>query len=123
MNVPIRLAPAQAWRSYRGGKLIAALHGAQAQDSFFPEEWLLSTVVARNPGREDIVEGLSVVEETGVELREYLKQDPEGLLGKGRQETGLLMKLIDSAERLPVQVHPSRENALAVRLAEAAGKC
>ncbi len=112
MNEPVRLAPAQAWRTYRGGKLIAALHGVEAEDSHFPEEWLLSTVVARNPGREGIVEGLSTLEETGVAFRDYLKKDPEGLLGRGRMETGVLMKLLDAAERLAVQVHPSREDAM-----------
>ena len=69
-------------------------------------------MVARNPGREDILEGLSVLEETGVAFRDYLKKDPEGLLGKGRKDTGMLMKLIDAAERLSVQTHPSREKAM-----------
>ena len=112
MNEPVRLAPAQAWRTYRGGKLISALHGMEAEDSHFPEEWLLSTVVARNPGREEIVEGLSMLENGGSSFRDYLKEDPEGLLGKGRKETGMLMKLIDAAERLSVQAHPSREDAM-----------
>ncbi len=80
MNEPIRLAPAQAWRTYLGGKRIAALHGQDAEDSHFPEEWLLSTVVARNPGREGIVEGLSALEETGESFGDYLDRDPEGLL-------------------------------------------
>ena len=112
MKEPVRLAPARAWRTYRGGKLIARLHGEEAQDTHFPEEWLLSTVTARNPGRENIVEGLSELEGTGETLRDLIARDPEGMLGKGRTGTGMLMKLIDAAERLSVQVHPSREDAM-----------
>ena len=108
---PMRLLPASAWRTYRGGSLLAALHGQKANDSHFPEEWLLSTVRARNAGREDIVEGLSLIESDG-SLKDYLAVDPEGLLGPGRHETGMLMKLIDSAERLSVQVHPTRADAM-----------
>lgn len=112
MNTPVRIAPAHAWRTYCGGKLIAALHGEAGQDSHFPEEWLLSTVAARNPGREGIREGLSLLKESGQSLADYIAGDPEGLLGAGRKETGMLMKLIDAAERLSVQAHPTREDAM-----------
>lgn len=108
---PVRVLPARAWRTYRGGSLIAALHGEAGEDSHFPEEWLLSTVQARNPGREQIQEGLSMLPD-GRTLREYIAADPEGLLGPGRRETGMLMKLIDAAERLSVQAHPTRADAM-----------
>lgn len=111
MNKPLRIAPARAWRTYQGGSMIAALHGEAAEDSHFPEEWLMSTVTARNPGREHIVEGLSMTAD-GQSLREIIAADPEGILGEGRQETGMLMKLIDAAERLSVQVHPTRADAM-----------
>ena len=55
--LPIKLLPASAWRSYLGGKMIAELHGKTAEDDHFPEEWIISTVTARNVGREHIVEG------------------------------------------------------------------
>jgi len=110
MNKPLRIAPARAWRTYRGGSLIAALHGEAAQDTHFPEEWLMSTVAARNPGREHIVEGLSKTAD-GTLLRDLIEADPEGVLGRGRSGTGMLMKLIDAAERLSVQVHPTRADA------------
>ena len=110
-KTPIRLLPAQAWRTYQGGRLIAALHGREAEDTHFPEEWLMSTVRARNPGREDIVEGLSLMEDGG-SLRDCIQADPEGVLGAGRRDTGVLMKLIDAAERLSVQVHPTRQDAM-----------
>lgn len=110
MGKPLPIAPARAWRTYEGGSLIAALHGEQAQDTHFPEEWILSTVAARNPGREHIVEGLSCTRD-GRSLRDVIAQDPEGMLGKGRRETGMLMKLIDASQRLAVQVHPTRTDA------------
>ena len=114
---PVRVLPARAWRTYRGGSLIAALHGEAGEDSHFPEEWLLSTVQARNPGREQIQEGLSMLPD-GRTLREYIAADPEGLLGPGRRETGMLMKLIDAAERLkdaPIYVDDSFNPPLAKR--------
>ena len=111
--LPVRLLPAGAWRTYMGGSLLAQLHGREAADSHFPEEWLLSTVQARNAGREDIVEGLSFTDD-GRSLREMLAAEPEKLLGDGRRDTGMLMKLIDSAERLSVQVHPTRDAAQAL---------
>ena len=107
---PVRVLAAAAWRTYSGGRLIAALHGRDEPDSHFPEEWLLSTVQARNAGREEIVEGLSLLED-GTALRDYIAADPGRLLGEGRRETGVLMKLLDAAERLSVQVHPTREDA------------
>ena len=67
-------------------------------------------ITAKNAGREHIIEGLSCLEKTGEPLRDYLASHPEAL-GPGRKETGMLMKLLDAAERLGIQVHPSRENA------------
>jgi len=32
--------------------MISKLHGETGEDSHFPEEWLMSTVSARNSGRE-----------------------------------------------------------------------
>lgn len=109
--LPIKLLPAYAWRSYLGGKLIAEVHGKIAEDDHFPEEWIMSTVRARNLGREDIVEGLSMTPE-GASLNDLIEQNPEGMLGKAHLEchgktTGVLLKLLDAAVRLAVQVHPS----------------
>ena len=112
---PIKLLPAYAWRSYLGGKMIAELHGKTAEDDHFPEEWIMSTVTARNIGREHIVEGLSMTPD-GVSLKELIEKDPERMLGKSHFEchgktTGVLLKLLDAAVRLAVQVHPSKEKA------------
>ncbi len=67
LKKPIKLDRADAWRTYSGGSLIDKLHGIEdSADTNFPEEWIISTVRARNSGREDIVEGLSMVSETEV---------------------------------------------------------
>ena len=115
-NKPIKLESARAWRTYLGGKLIDELHGVEnPQDSNFPEEWLMSTVQARNSGREDIVEGLSITE-NGISLKEFIASAPEKILGASHYSvhgdtTGVLVKLLDSMERLTVQVHPTKEKA------------
>ena len=54
-NKPVRLKTSRAWRTYLGGAMISALHGEEGEDGHFPEEWLMSTVTARNAGREHIV--------------------------------------------------------------------
>lgn len=115
---PIGLKPTRVWRTYIGGKRLDELQRAEMpEESHFPEEWMLSIVEARNAGREHIVgEGLSVSVPDGIPLRTYIESFPEAMLGEkffaghGRT-TGVLLKLIDAAERLTIQVHPDREHA------------
>lgn len=114
----VKLCPARAWRTYLGGRLIDRLHGKlDVPDGHFPEEWMMSVVSARNSGREEFTgEGLSICEATGRPLKEMIEADPALLLGAGHAKfqgatTGVLVKLIDTAERLTVQVHPDKKNA------------
>ena len=114
---PIRLQTSRAWRTYLGGKLISALHGEEGEDAHFPEEWLMSTVCARNAGREHIVEGITKVFGTEQTLPQLLESDPQGQLGRDHAQKyganpGVLVKLLDSAERLTLQVHPTRAEAM-----------
>ena len=117
LKKPIRLERAGAWRTYTGGSLIDALHGIEgSEDTNFPEEWIMSTVRARNSGREEIVEGLSMVADTDISLAEVIESNPEAALGRKHIERfgknlGVLVKIIDSAERLTIQVHPTKEKA------------
>lgn len=117
---PIKLQMATAWRTYTGGSSIRALHGEEGTpDDHFPEEWIMSTVRARNAGREDIVEGISMLSDADLSLRELIDKAPKEMLGEAHYqkygaELGVLVKLIDSAERLTVQVHPTREKARAL---------
>lgn len=116
-NKPIRLQTSRAWRTYLGGKLISAFHGEDGPDGQFPEEWLMSTVCARNAGREHIVEGITKVFGTEQTLPQLLESDPQGQLGEAHAQKyganpGVLVKLLDSAERLTLQVHPTRAEAM-----------
>ena len=117
-NRPLKLNAARAWRTYFGGKMIDELHGnTDTVDTHFPEEWITSVVSAKNAGREHIKdEGLSYINGTKVSLKEIIESAPEKALGKAHFEKfgatpGVLVKLLDSAERLGVQVHPTKEKA------------
>ena len=114
---PIQLTAARAWRTYTGGSQLDKIHGIEnGQDSQFPEEWIMSTVTARNPGREDIEEGMCYLQGEDMSLKAYIEAYPEEALGKAHVDrigktTGVLVKIIDAAERLTVQCHPNKEQA------------
>lgn len=118
-DFPLKLDSPRAWRTYTGGAFIDRLHGKiQGEVTHFPEEWIMSVVAARNAGREEIRdEGMSHLPENGyMTLKELIESDPEYYLGKAHTaangtQPGVLVKLIDSAERLTVQVHPDRNMA------------
>ncbi len=118
-NFPMLLDNPRAWRTYLGGRLLDELHGNRAgEDGHFPEEWILSVVAARNAGREHLTEeGLSRLAESGEILKQVIEANPAALLGSAHAaqngpQLGVLVKLIDSAERLAVQVHPNRQKAM-----------
>jgi mannose-6-phosphate isomerase len=102
-----RLAPTRVHRFYRGGALIARLRGEAEDDGVQPEDWIGSVTRASNPGLD---EGLSRLAD-GRALKDVIEADPEYWLGRGRTATGVLVKLLDAAERLPVHAHPDREFA------------
>jgi len=118
-NQPIKLSFAGAWRTYLGGAMLREFLGeTNAQDDHFPEEWIMSVVSARNPGREDVKdEGLSkLASSSEISLKSVIEKDPLYYLGKdfvkkNGEGLGVLIKLIDSYERLSVQVHPNRTKA------------
>lgn len=118
LHYPLSVEPERAWRLYLGGSLIDALHGKPGQaDSHFPEEWILSIVQARNAGRDVPDEGLNRLTEGGMTLKALVEAHPQEMLGKAHAArwgatTAVLLKVIDAAERLSVQVHPDRETAL-----------
>lgn len=99
------------------------------EDSHFPELWIASIVEARNAGREAFQgEGLSYLDEPGAgagvgvgaseatSLRALIESDPEFYLGekhvkKHKTSLALLLKLLDSVDRLSIQVHPDKVKA------------
>lgn len=118
---PIILESARVRRTYRGGKNIERWHGEKhTKDSDRPEEWVASVVEANNFGFEkEVGEGLSTLyinEEEPITLKELIHKEPEMFLGDEHikrygENVGFLVKLIDSSERLSVQVHPDTEFA------------
>ncbi|MGV8981281.1 type I phosphomannose isomerase catalytic subunit [Clostridium sp.] len=119
-NKILPLSSTRVWRTYTGGKEIERWEGIENPvDSEIPEEWIASTVKATNPGREHIVEGLSKLKLSNFEditLKEVIYSDPIGFLGKNHfdklgNNTGVLVKIIDSLCRLSIQVHPDKKYA------------
>ena len=100
-------------RAYTGGKQIDKFTGKEVcENSNRPEEWLASAVEAFNPDYEPIEnEGLSICDD-GRFFRDILNEDTEKILGKRLNERfdgkfSILVKLLDSAERLVIQCHPT----------------
>jgi mannose-6-phosphate isomerase len=108
---PIALAPHQLTRFYAGGAGLAALRGRSGGSSVRddgPEDWVGSTTTAFGKKRQ----GLTVLP-GGRVLRHALAEDPQAWLGpvhaaRWGSDPGLLVKLLDAGERLPVHVHPDR---------------
>lgn len=108
---PAVVAPQYIERFYRGGGHLTDFRSTPAGD-FDPEDWVGSTteVAGGTPGQ-----GLSVLPD-GRRLADAVRDDPVGWLGPDHvarhgADTGLLVKLLDAGERLPVHVHPDREFA------------
>ena len=99
-------------RAYLGGKRIDRFMGKDnPADGRYPEEWVASTATAFNPDMPKEYEGLSLLED-GSFFIDLLKKEPEKLLGKRLcekhgAEQSILVKLLDSAERLVIQCHPT----------------
>jgi mannose-6-phosphate isomerase len=106
-----RLLPERVYRFYQGGALLGRFRGVEEDDDFFPEDWVGSVTHAANPGRDEPEAGLSRLA-SGELLRDAIAADPASWLG-GAESPGVLVKLLDAAERLPVHYHPDRPFARA----------
>jgi mannose-6-phosphate isomerase len=103
LNTPLRF--------YSGGRKILDFRGRTVEDGFDdhrPEDWLGSTTRLFAEGGD----GLTVLPD-GSTLADELERRPEDWLGVSHVarhgvDPGLLVKLLDAAERLPVHVHPDR---------------
>ncbi|RME70439.1 MAG: hypothetical protein D6781_06335 [Verrucomicrobia bacterium] len=125
----ILLPQNRVWRTYPGGAILDRLAGREnPTDSHYPEDWIASITEARNPGEHPAGEGISQVLAGGQRwnLRELITSDPEYFLGREHlarhgANPMLLVKFLDSAIRLHLQAHPTREFARA-RLGSPSGK-
>lgn len=105
---PIPLGPNQPDRPYRGGAGIAAFRGTPQPSEFSPEDFVGSATEIFAGGGV----GLSRLP-SGELLRDAIGRAPEEWLGSAHvarygTSTELLVKLLDTAERLFVHVHPDR---------------
>ncbi len=125
----IPLPPNRVWRTYPGGATLDRLAGRpDPRDGSFPEDWIGSVTTAVSPGREHIREGRSQVAIDGrvLDLEELFQSDPIYFFGARHvaafgARPMMLVKFLDSAIRLHVQAHPSREFARR-RLGSSSGK-
>jgi len=109
----VALPPNPVWRSYAGGRNLRGFRGQEeTKDDHFPEDWLASTVRARNgENSQGPDEGLSPIENLaeGQTFAESLERHPEFWFGdreSDRRETNVLWKLLDASVRLQFQAHP-----------------
>jgi mannose-6-phosphate isomerase len=103
---PIVLPPNGVPRFYLGGPAIAALRGTEPKGERVPEDWVGSATTVF--GEDEL--GLSRLPD-GRLLRDAAAADPVAFFGPDHAarlgaDPGLLVKLLDAGERLPVHVHP-----------------
>lgn len=108
---PIFFERNRVFRVYTGGALFADFFGDEAEDGFYPEEWVASSVRAINEGHTDEYEGISKICGSDLYLSDALKAYKKEILGD-KENLGALTKILDSAIRLPVQAHPDKAFAL-----------
>ena len=94
-------------RVYRGGKLFNGFFGDAPVDGFTPEEWIASIVNAMNRESLHEKEGVSKIRDSALYFDELLMQQPQDMLGSSRKMR-ILVKILDSAVRLPAQAHPDK---------------
>ena len=98
-----KLSP--AFKDYLwGGEKLRTKYGKKSDVSPLAESWELS---AHKDGQSIIRGG----EYDGVALAEYFAKNPQALGEDSNGELPILIKLIDAADKLSVQVHPNNEQA------------
>jgi mannose-6-phosphate isomerase len=111
-TAPLPLPPNQPPRPYRGGAGIVALRRLDPTAPHRPEDFLASTTEIHSGGGV----GLTVLAD-GRPLREHIRADPTGWLGPAHvaaygPSSELLVKLLDTGERLFVHFHPDASFAV-----------
>lgn len=104
---PVFFERNRVFRVYTGGMLFHDFFGDKPKDGSYPEEWIASSVRALNRDSSDPHEGVSRIKDSDCYFDELLAGQKEKLLGE-RDSLGILVKVLDSAIRLPVQAHPDK---------------
>jgi mannose-6-phosphate isomerase len=110
---PYRLGPNKVPVYYEGGAGIDRFRGERGSEG--PEDWVGSVTRFPEmllPAGADPLTGISRFP-GGMPLDSVIRADPSGWLGPALHERygaepGLLVKLLDAGERLPVHCHPGR---------------
>jgi mannose-6-phosphate isomerase len=107
--LPFVLGSNQVHRFYLGGAAISEFRGTESTDDHAPEDWVGSATSVFGSDRD----GLSILPD-GRTLKEAFASEPEALLGvrhvdRFGADPGLLVKLLDAGERLPIHCHPGRD--------------
>jgi mannose-6-phosphate isomerase len=101
---PVFFERNRVFRVYEGGKLFHDFFGDEAADGNLPEEWIASKVKALNKKMRAPEEGLSRIRGEERTFAALLADNPEEMTGGNGLD--ILVKILDSAVRLPVQTHP-----------------
>lgn len=107
---PVFFERNRVYRIYLGGKPYQEIFRDgydDGADNMFPEEWVASKVKAINPKYFGKRDGVSVVKGTDIFFDDLLRDYSEELLGGRKYDC--LVKFLDSAIRLPFQVHPTKD--------------
>jgi len=107
---PIFFERNRVYRIYKGGKPYKEFFNDgfdDGTDNMFPEEWIASKVKAINPKYFGERDGVSKIKGTNLFFDDLLKDYSKELLGNRKYDC--LVKLLDSAVRLPFQVHPTKD--------------
>ncbi|MFI3229085.1 MAG: class I mannose-6-phosphate isomerase [Bacillota bacterium] len=104
---PIFFERNRVFRIYLGGAQYSKLCGDAPEDNLFPEEWIASKVKAINPKYFGERDGVSVIKGTNIFFDDLIEEQKDLILGNRKYDC--LVKYLDSAIRLPVQVHPTKD--------------
>ena len=107
---PIFFERNRVYRIYKGGMPYRELFNDgfdDGADNMFPEEWIASKVKAINSKYFGERDGVSKIKDTDVFFDDLLNDFKAELLGDRKYDC--LVKFLDSAVRLPFQVHPTKE--------------
>ena len=107
---PIFFERNRVYRIYKGGMPYKELFNDgfdDGTDNMFPEEWIASKVKAINPQYFGERDGVSKIKGANVFFDDLLSEYKAELLGNRKYDC--LVKFLDSAVRLPFQVHPTKE--------------